>query len=395
MNYEAGRVAQEQLAAPDGAGDRSRRRRMIVIGLVVAALAIAIAAWAFRGQGGDAAAAGGAANPDELSPVTVLVPGRAAADRMLTATGSIAARRDMPIGIAGEGGLVTRVLVEPGQWVREGQVLATVDRSVQVQNAASLGAQVGVARADLTLAQAELDRAQALVDRGFISKADLQRRTATRDAAAARVKVAGASFAEARARNGRLDIRAPEDGLILTRGVEEGQIVGAGTGTLFRMAEKGELELRAQLSEGDLQGLHVGARAVVTPVGTTRGFPGQIWQISPVVDPATRQGIARIAVGYDAALRPGGFASARIVAGSTAQPTLPESAVMSDSKGSFVYIVGKDDKVERRDVTVGAVSDAGITIATGLAGNERVVRSAGAFLVPGQKVKPVRQTAKG
>ena len=62
---------------------------------------------------------------------------------------------------------------------------------------------------DQQIAQAELDRAQQLVDRGFISKADLQRRTATRDAAAARVRAAQATYREAQARNGRLDIRAP------------------------------------------------------------------------------------------------------------------------------------------------------------------------------------------
>lgn len=389
-------MVQERLAGPDGesGADAPRRRRLVLLAVAIAALAMALAAWAYRGGGdGAAPALGSGAGAEELAPVTVIVPGHEPADRVLAANGTIAARRDLPVGIPGEGGLVTAVLVEPGQWVRKGQVLATVDRSVQVQNAAALGAQVGVAQADLTLAQAELDRAQALVDRGFISKADLQRRVATRDAADARLKVARASYGEARARNGRLDIRAPEPGLVLTRQVEEGQIVGPGTAVLFRIADRGMLELRAQLSESDLQTLRTGARATVTPVGTDRSFPGQIWQISPVVDPTTRQGIARVALGYDPALRPGGFANVRIVAGTSTQPALPESAVLSDGKGSYVYVVGADDKVQRRDVALGGVSDAGVAIADGLSGDERVVRSAGAFLSPGQKVKPVRPAA--
>ena len=65
----------------------------------------------------------------------------------------------MPVGVAGEGGMVSRVLVEPGQWVRAGQVLATIDRSVQVQTAESLASQIAVARSDLVLAQAELESA--------------------------------------------------------------------------------------------------------------------------------------------------------------------------------------------------------------------------------------------
>ena len=55
----------------------------------------------------------------------------------------------MPVGIPGEGGQVVRVLVEPGQWVAAGQVLAVIDRQVQTQEAAQLAAQIDVARADV------------------------------------------------------------------------------------------------------------------------------------------------------------------------------------------------------------------------------------------------------
>jgi RND family efflux transporter MFP subunit len=295
----------------------------------------------------------------------------------------------MPVGVAGEGGMVTRVLVEPGQWVGSGQVLALVDRSVQTQTAASLAAQVNVARADLTLAQAELDRAQQLVSRGFISQADVQRRIATRDSAAARLKVASATVSEQRARNNRLDIRAPAAGLVLTRQVEPGQIISSASGTLFRMAKGGEMEMRAQLPEDDLATLRAGARATVTPVGSTAKFAGQVWQVSPVIDPQTRQGIARIALRYDPALRPGGFASAAIVGGNASLPELPQSAVLSDDKGNFVYIADKDNVVRRRDVRLGTVSDDTVAIASGLDGSERVVVSAGAFLNPGQKIAPI------
>src|SRR3546814_7607607 len=114
----------------------------------------------------------------------------------ISAPGTIAARREMPVGVAGEGGRVTRVLVDAGTWVKAGQVLATVDRSVQSETAASLAAQVRVAEADAKLAQADLDRAKQLVSRGFISQADIDSKTATRDAAVASVNVAKASLAE-------------------------------------------------------------------------------------------------------------------------------------------------------------------------------------------------------
>jgi RND family efflux transporter MFP subunit len=391
MNYETkmvGSDSDEQLALPDYSAPSHRRRNIIIA--VILVLAIVAAVYAFKSGRKDAAAASPNA---QLPSVTVVVPGRQMVDRTISATGTLAARREMPVGVAGEGGMITRVLVEPGTWVAAGQVLATVDRSVQTETAASLAASVTVARSDETIAQAELDRAKQLVDRGFISKADLQRKAATRDAAAARVKVAQATLGEARARNGRLDIRAPAAGLVLTRGVEAGQIVGPSAGVLFRMAMGGQMEMRAQLSEADLTGLRAGARATVVPVGTTQGYPGEVWQVSPVIDPQTRQGIARIAVKYDPALRPGGFAAATIVGGVTQAPLLPDSALQSDEKGNYVYIVGPGDKIARRNVTIGQVSDAGVTIAGGLDGSERVVQSAGGFLAPGQTVKPITKKA--
>jgi RND family efflux transporter MFP subunit len=395
MNYESTSIAEDRplLTGPETA---SRSRRWAVIVGIVIVLLVAIGAWWAFGRGkadGAATPAAPAAAGGSLPKVTIVVPGRETVRRTVTGTGSLAARREMPVGVVGEGGLVTRVLVEPGSWVGAGQVLATVDRSVQAQTAESLAAQVRVARADAQIAQTELERSQQLVERGFVSKADIDRKTATRDAANARVGVAQAQLGETQARNNRLDIRSPAAGLVLTRAVEPGQVVSSGSGVLFRIAMGGQMEMRAQLSEADLASVRAGVPAEVVPVGDTRVFKGEVWQVSPVIDPQTRQGIARIALSYDPALRPGGFASARVGAGASTAPLLPESAVLSDDKGSYVYVLDAQDKAVRRDVRVAEVSDEGALIASGLMGNERVVASAGAFLNPGQQVVPVRAAA--
>ena len=397
MNYDSRIDAPLQSGAemPGGAGshnplldareeDRRSRRKMIIIGFVIAALLVGL--WFFMHRG-DAPAA--AADAEGQAPVvSVIAPGSALIEGMINATGTLAARREMPVGSVGEGGQVMSVLVEPGQWVGQGQVLAVVDRRVQVQQQASSSAQIQVAQADARLAQANLDRALKLVDRGFISKADVDRLTATRDAAGARVRVAGAQLGELQARTARLDIVAPAAGLVLERKVEPGQVVGAGSGVLFRIAKGGEMELKAQLGETDMAALSPGVAAQVTPAGSAKSFTGQIWQIAPVIDPLTRQGIARIALPYAPELRPGGFASATIRGGSVVAPMLPESAILSDAKGSYVYIVGKDNKALRRDIKTGIVTDRGIAIAAGLSGSERVVMRAGGFLSPGEKINP-------
>lgn len=394
MNYEMGGIGGARYALAGSGG--TRRGRWVWIAVAAVTLTLALIGFFAFGKPAANKAADDAANAKQQIPtVTVTVPGRQSVERVVSATGSLAARIDMPVGVAGDGGVVTAVLVQPGQWVRAGQVLATVDRSVQDQNAAALAAQINVARADAELAEAELERARQLVGRGFISKADLDRKAATRDSAVARVRVAQATLGEAKARAARLAIRAPAAGLVLTRAVEPGQVVGPGSGTLFRIARDGELELRAAMAESDLTQIHVGSAASVTPVGGDRSFAGHIWQLSPVIDPQTRQGVARIALAYDPALRPGGFASATLMSGTNDLPQLPQSAVQSDTKGNFVYVVNARGMVVRTPVRVGQVSDAGVAITEGLTGRERVVVSAGAFLNPGQKVVPVLQKHQG
>ena len=377
--------------------DRSRRRRNIIIAAVVALVAAIAFAVMLMGRGGEdkpAAAAGASRRGGQVPTVTVAVPGQSQVARTVTASGALAARRDQPVGIAGEGGVVSRVNVDAGSWVRQGQVLASIDRSVQSQEAAQLAASIQVARADAALAQNELDRAQALVDRGFISKAEIDRKRAARDAASARVRVAEAQLAASRARINRLDIRAPADGLILSRNVEVGQVVGPAAGGLFRLAAGGAMEMRAQISQQDLAFVRPGMPASVTPIGTDQSLNGSVWQVSPVIDPQSRQGEVRIAIPYSRAIRPGGFAEARIGAGATTAPLLPQSAVLSDDKGTYVYIVGAGNKVERRDIKVGSVTEAGVGIIEGLSGQEQVILSAGPFLNPGQKIRPRRQAAR-
>ncbi len=372
----------------DDADDRASRRRVWIIAAIAGVVLVVLFLLLHTGEKADFTAD----RASQAPAVTVITPGRTTVAGRISATGTLAARREEPVGVSGEGGQVAQVLVEPGQWVGAGQVLATIDRSVQSQQAASLAAQIGVSEADARLAQANLDRALRLVERGFISKADIDRLTATRDSANARVRVSRAQLAEMQARVRRLDIVAPSAGLVLERKVEPGQVVSSGSGVLFRLARGGEMEMLARLSEQDLARLSTGIVATITPVGSERSFSGQIWQVSPVIDAQTRQGTARIALAYAPELRPGGFAQAEIIAGTVVAPLLPESAVLSDAKGSYVYVIDASNKVARRDVKTGLLTDNGVTVIEGLNGSERVVQRAGAFLSPGETVKPQAAT---
>ncbi|HEU4695386.1 MAG TPA: efflux RND transporter periplasmic adaptor subunit [Sphingomicrobium sp.] len=375
--------------------DRSQKRRWVIIAAVAILVLVIVAAAMLMGRGSpaDNKAAGGKA-AGQVPTVTVVVPGQSSVGRTIVASGPLAAKRDQPIGIAGQGGRVVRVLADAGTWVNAGQTLAVVDRSVQTQQAAQLAAQVQAAKADATLAQSNYERALALEGRGFVSKADIDSKRASRDAAYAQVRVAEAQLNATRAQIGQLNVVAPTSGLILARNVELGQVVSPGSGALFRLAEGGQMEMQAQLSQQDLAFVHTGMPASVTPVGSKTSIAGTVWQVAPVIDPQSRLGQVRIQIPYTPAVKPGGFAEARITGGSTTAPVLPQSAVLSDERGNYVYIVNAKNEVERRDIKIGTVNDDGVTIASGLSGNEAVVLSAGPFLNPGQKVNPRRQASR-
>ena len=116
--------------------DRRLRKRNWIIAAVVAVLLIGLWFILHGKGGGDAAEANRA---DQAPVVSVLAPGRTTVTGKIVATGTLAARREEPVGVAGEGGQVLQVLVEAGQWVKAGQALAVIDRSVQIQQQTSLG----------------------------------------------------------------------------------------------------------------------------------------------------------------------------------------------------------------------------------------------------------------
>jgi len=146
---------------------RNRTRKWLLI--AVAAIAVLALGYYLFGNHGNTPAAKSGDNK-QAPHVTVITAGRQPVANLVSATGTLAARREMPVGVVGEGGMVSRVWVEPGTWVAAGQVLASIERSVQSQEAGQLSANVSVAQADARLAQSELERAQSLVGRGFISK---------------------------------------------------------------------------------------------------------------------------------------------------------------------------------------------------------------------------------
>jgi HlyD family secretion protein len=375
-------------AAPAGGSWLTPRRVVFIFAAAVALIAVALAVRLTH------TLATKKAVTNRVTPaVTVTAAGESAVPTTVSITGTIGARYDTPIGAEGDAGRVAAVYVEAGDHVRRGQILARIDTAVLVPQVANLQAALDLAHAESELAAAEYHRAVAVGKSGALSTEETERRRSSAVTADAKVKVAAAQLAEAQARLARAEVRAPADGVILARTVEAGQTVSSGGSPLFRMAEGDEVELRGDVAETDLPLLKVGQAVNVRLTGNAQVYPGRVRLLGAVIDPQTRLGLIRVALAPDPNLRPGAFARAEITVSNARRIVLPETAVLTDEKGSYVLIVNSDDKIERRAVHVSGMVENGVTIADGVSATDRVVATAGAFLQIGESVKPVTTPA--
>ncbi|MGV9009031.1 efflux RND transporter periplasmic adaptor subunit [Brevundimonas sp.] len=315
--------------------------------------------------------------------VTVATATETALPRSVTASGSVSAWEEVPIG-AETGGLVaTAVLVDEGSYVRQGQPLvqlntALLSAAVRQQQAAVQTAQANAARDD-----AALDRAQQLKERGFLSQASLDTALANQRSSQAGVAQARASLAQSQTQLSQATIRAPVSGLIISRSVTRGQIVAAGT-ELFRMVRDGRLELDAQVPETDLALIRSGMSAAITSdqAGETTGT---VRIVTSEVDAETRLGIARIALASNSGLKPGMFASARIDVGSQPGVTVPTAAVLYRDNRAGVFVLQADSTVRFVPTTV-INTAADRTAVANVQPGARVVVSGAGFLNEGDRV---------
>jgi RND family efflux transporter MFP subunit len=363
---------------------RSQRKWLLGAAGIAVAIAIAAAVWMSRASASKPVAT--LATSTSAPLVSVVTPGIRPVATQVTFTGTIEARHELPIGNSGDTGRIVAVYVQAGDHVTRGQVLAQLDDSVLAPQVAQLSASLDQARAQAALSAAEYRRGVAAGPAGGLSVQDIDKLQAASVMDAANIKVVSAELAVMRAKLALTRIVAPVDGLVLTRNAEVGQIAGSGGTALFKLEDAGEVEMIGQVAEQDMANLKVGQSADVYLIGNPRPFAGRIWLLGAVIDSQSRLGEVRIALAPNPALRPGAFARSQVTLAQAQRPVLPQTAVMADNDGSYVYVVGRDDQVQRRAVDVGSVIPSGVVISEGLSGRERVVSMDGGFLHSGEKV---------
>jgi len=304
----------------------------------------------------------------------------------LVTSGVLTPRNQVSVNPDLTGYRVAKLFVEEGDWVKAGQPLAQMDGSIlmaQLDQEAALAAEQ---RATADQRDKEAQRVAGLDDQGVIAEEQLQARRFAALSARAGANAAGAALKEMQTRLAHLTIRAPVAGQIIQRNVNLGDISGGGSTPWFVMAQDGQIELYADVAEGDFEQMRPGVRARVTLADQTTA-DGVVRLVSPRVDATTRLGRVRITLPVRADIKSGGYARASFQDMSRAVPAIPETAVRFDANGSSVMVVGADGKVSQVPVRTGQRGGGYVELLGGPPPGSVVVAKAAAQILPGDYVK--------
>ncbi|MGF1536947.1 MAG: efflux RND transporter periplasmic adaptor subunit [Elainellaceae cyanobacterium] len=358
--------------------------------------------------------------PAAAQAVTVSEAALTPVSRVLEATGTIEAYDLLPILPRVSGLQVQQVLVDEGDRVSAGQVLAVLDQSV-------LRAEIAEAQADLEAAQARVQQqeaavaqaqarvveAQAQVARyerlasdGAISDEELETRdtaavTAQEDVRLAQANLSSAS-ADVRSQQAQVqqlqaqleqtEVRAPADGLVAERNARVGNVTANST-QLFSIIRDRLLELQVPVPETQLPQVSPGAPVTITSDADPRiQIQGQVREIAPLIDPETREATVAIDLPPSDLLRPGMFLRATITTATASGVTVPAQAVVPQSDGQATVYRIQGDRVEAVTVALGELMDsadpaqARIEIEQGLAPGDRVVVEGAGYVSDGDAV---------
>jgi len=306
-------------------------------------------------------------------PVKALKVGGGGTAAGATYSGEVRARVETTLGFRVGGKLVER-RVDAGARVRAGEALARLDPADQRLAAAQ-------AEANRALAAAELKRTRELRAKNFISQAALDAKETAATAAEAQARLTQNQAAYT-------TLTADAAGVVAAVLAEPGQVVGAGQG-IVRVARDGAREVAIAVPESRIAALKVGAGGTVT-LWDGRRFSGQVREIAPVADAATRTFAVRLALTDAPADLPLGLsATVRFDAAGDAEIAVPLAAILQQGERPAVWVIGADGAVAQRAIEVARYTDAGAIVASGLSAGETIV-AAGAFkLSAGEKVRAV------
>ncbi len=417
--------------------------------LVMAVLAVAITAGAFFyfSSGKPDAAAAAKPAPKPALTVSTAQPESTRLSITLAANGNIAAWQEAVIGSESSGLRLTQVLVNVGDVVKTGQLLATFSTDSVQADVAQARASLLEAQASASDAAANAERARTLQHSGALSTQQINQFLTTEKTAKARAEAAQAVLGAQQLRGRQTRVLAPDSGVISARSATLGSVLASGT-ELFRMIRQGRLEWRAEVTSAELGRITAGTAVKVRPASGGE-LQGRVRMIAPSVDPLTRSAlvyvdllpmsgssagarragppqasaaptggsepraagnvgaensragppqasaappskdrgsVVREATSVGAAL-PGMFARGEFDLGATDALTIPQRALVVRDGFNYVFRLGADQRVSQLKVQTGRLAGERVEVVSGLAPDARIVVNGAGFLNDGDLVR--------
>jgi RND family efflux transporter MFP subunit len=358
--------------------------------VAIAALVVVIgsaAVWATTGKSSKPAEKE-ASKPKASLTVTTTKAQSADWPLTLSANGSIAAWQEAVVGSELGGLQLAEVRVNVGDIVKRGQVLARFSNDSVEAQVAQQKAAVEEAKAALSEADANVERARTLVNSGALSGQQTTQYEVAERSTKARLQSAQASLEMQQIRLRQTQVLAPDDGVISSRTATVGSVASQGQ-ELFKLIRQNRLEWRGEVNATDLLQIKVG-QAVKLKVTNGVVVDGKVRMIAPTVDPLTRNGLVYVDLPTPGSAHAGMFGTVQFALGHAAALTLPQSAVVMRDGYSYVYQLGKDDKVTQTKVTLGRRVGDRIEVAEGPNGITMamvLVEKGAGFLADGDTVR--------
>lgn len=352
-----------------------------------------------RGSDGGKSASGSAAPTVKPAlTVTAVKPQSVEWPSLLPANGNIMAWEESVIGAEISNLRLTEVLVNVGDRVRKGQVMARFASGIVAAELAQSQALLAEAQAMLAEAHANAERARQMEALSFFSAQQIKQYLTAEEAALARLNAARAKLQADQLRLSQTQVLAPDDGIVSARTAAVGSLGQPGD-ELFRVIRGGRMEWRAEVTEADLGKLKEGAIArLITADGGK--IVGRVRMVAPTVNPSTRNGLVYVdlpAAETGVALRTGAFARGQFELGRAKVLSVPQSAVLVRDGFSYVFLlegtsfaaIPKVSKVLLKKVSVGRRSGDQIEITSGVDPGVSLVGAGVGFLSDGDMVQVV------
>ena len=324
--------------------------------------------------------------------VTTISPENREIPLTVSANGDVAAWQEAVIGAEVNGLRINQVLVNVGDIVKKGQLLASFADETLRASLSQAAASVKEAEAQLQVAKLNGQRARDLTATGALSQQEIDQLLSTESVALARVDIAKANMNSQRIQLNYTKLLAPDDGIISSRSTSVGQVVNAGA-ELFKLIRQSRLEWRAEVTSNDLSQIKTG-QIVSLIAANGEKITGHVRTLAPTVNQQTRNALVYVDLPASNLVKAGMYAKGEFNIGKLNALVIPQQALVLRDGFQYAFVLTdthrqeplKQTKVKQTKVQIGRRFNNLIEITEGLNANQQLVATGAAFLSDGDTV---------